>query len=107
MNILDYEKLNLKQTYSEKDKFTLERYAQFCKHYTQSNNPSILDIGCNTGRGGNILKDKFPNSKLYGLDVVKKRVEDICEGIYDDIFNTSAVSIPLTCDCLDLIVAGE
>jgi ubiquinone/menaquinone biosynthesis C-methylase UbiE len=107
MHISDYEKLNLKQGNSEIDSFTLERYVQFCKHYTQSNNPSILDIGCNTGRGGKILRDRFPKARIHGLDVVVKRVEDISEGIYDDVFYTSAANIPLAADCLDFIVAGE
>jgi ubiquinone/menaquinone biosynthesis C-methylase UbiE len=107
MNITEYEKLNSRQINSVADKFTLERYAQFCNHFNQSDNPIILDIGCNTGRGGKILKDNFPKSKIYGIDVVENRLEYIPEGIYDELFYMSATNIPLSSEFLDLIVAGE
>ena len=56
----NYEAINLLQPESEHDPFTVERYHQFFKHFpvvTQT----VLDIGCNTGRGGKVLKELNPN----------------------------------------------
>ena len=62
----DYEN-NLNQTWSEDDPFTLNRYLQFSKFIKDGN--YVLDIGCNTVRGGGVLKNIFPNLKLYGIDL--------------------------------------
>ncbi len=108
MESIKYEQLNVKQTHSEVDHFTVERYSQFCQHYPDSKiPPAILDIGCNTGRGGQVLRSRFPDSKLYGLEVVESRVGAIPKGIYVDVFYTSATHIPLPSASLGLIVAGE
>ncbi len=49
---MNYSFINEKQTISEKDTFTTKRYQQFSKFIDSSNRCiSILDIGCNTGRG--------------------------------------------------------
>lgn len=46
----DYEALNAAQTASETFSFTAYRYAQFARHLGSA--MRILDVGCNTGRGG-------------------------------------------------------
>jgi len=33
---------------------------------------SILDIGCGTGKALEIMKNKFPNARIYGIDLSKK-----------------------------------
>jgi hypothetical protein len=47
MNLYD---LNKAQIWSENDPFTLNRYLQFSRFIKNGN--YVLDIGCNTGRGG-------------------------------------------------------
>ena len=52
MNIKQsYEQLNTLQQSSEIDPFTIERYNQFFKHLPKTTK-TLLDVGCNTGRGG-------------------------------------------------------
>ncbi len=79
----DYESLNLLQPESERDPFTEGRYRQFFKHLP-TGTQSVLDIGCNTGRGGVILKSLDPGIKLYGLDAVKDRLDRLHKDVYED-----------------------
>ena len=51
----NYEKVNVLQVESEVDSFTEDRYRQFYKNFPV-NVDNVLDIGCNTGRGGNNFK---------------------------------------------------
>ena len=98
-------KENLKQSWSEVDPFTLERYKQFCTYL--SNGQSVLDIGCNTGRGGVVLKSTFSDLKLYGIDLIQERADKIPLGIYENVFVDSIVTA--NCEGLkfDRIIAGE
>lgn len=58
--MVDYVSLNAEQTHSEKDPFTHYRYRQFYRHFSKRaygcDTKTIIDIGCNTGGGGEILK---------------------------------------------------
>ena len=60
--------LNRAQIVSEEDAYTVHRYRQFVTHLP-SNIQSVLDVGCNTGRGGRVIKDKahpvVPGSSTY------------------------------------------
>ena len=60
--------INKSEIFSEIDTFTMERYKQFSKYIF--NKQTVLDVGCNTGRGGKILRENFPESKIYGIDLV-------------------------------------
>ena len=52
MNIKQsYEQLNTLHSYSEIEPFTIQRYHQFFK-YLPKTTKILLDVGCNTGRGG-------------------------------------------------------
>lgn len=102
----DYEELNIKQTSSEIDPFTLERYKQFYK-FMPNNTKYILDIGCNTGRGGKVLKEKNNNLIISGLDVVKDRLDRLPKDVYQNNIYGPSTQIP-TEDCsYDAVVAGE
>ncbi|MBS3026828.1 MAG: hypothetical protein HCA25_06995 [Dolichospermum sp. DET50] len=48
-----YKELNASQECSESDTFTCDRYRQFF-HHIPIHIKNVLDIGCNTGRGGKL-----------------------------------------------------
>ena len=97
--------INLKQVWSEVDSFTTDRYLHFSKYIKDRN--SVLDIGCNTGRGGEVLKKIFPNLKLYGIDLIKERIDKISTGVYHELFNESIITSNCKGYKFDFIVAGE
>ncbi len=68
---------------------------------------SILDIGCNTGRGGQVLRRSFPQANLIGIDVVENRLKSIPKGLYNSLLSESITSISLPTASLDFILAGE
>ena len=102
----DLIEFNQTQDYSEADNFTLERYAQFLRHFPV-NTQDILDIGCNTGRGGQVLKSQNSSFRITGLDCVRDRLEKIPPGIYEETVCGFADEIALSSGSFDVIVAGE
>jgi hypothetical protein len=50
---------NRSQEVSESDSFTADRYRQFYRHLPV-HAKTVLDVGCNTGRGGAVLKTCNP-----------------------------------------------
>ena len=74
--------LNRAQTGSEHDTFTPFRYRQFVRLLGASHE-RILDVGCNTGVGGAVLRSAFPESILDGVDLVPERFRRIPPGTYD------------------------
>ena len=61
-----------------------ELYSKFLKDRTQpsidlanritlDNPQSIIDIGCGPGNSTRVLKDKFPNARVIGVDSSKDR----------------------------------
>lgn len=96
---------NRSQTVSEIDNFTLERYKQFSTYF--QNGMRILDIGCNTGRGGVVIKNLFPQTKLYGIDMVKERIAKIPQGIYEEVYDKSITDWDAAALKFDRIIAGE
>jgi SAM-dependent methyltransferase len=103
--IMNYEKLNLQQPESEEDPFTEERYRQFHK-YLPENTLTILDIGCNTGRGGAMLKLLNPELKIHGLDIVQARLDRLPDA-YTFRTCSSSTSINAPDNHYDAIVSGE
>lgn len=106
MKISQYAEINKQQATAEVDTFTTKRYAQFFKHFNRGDR-HVLDIGCNTGRGGQILKTANPQLRLTGLDVVEERLDKIPSGIYERLMLSSADSIDAPDNTYDDIVAGE
>ena len=105
MNV-DYVRLNKLQSISESDTFTAERYAQFHKYFDTAAK-KILDVGCNTGRGGKILKAKNKNLEIFGLDCVQERLEQLPEHIYTGYSCSFSNNIDSPDDTYDVVVAGE
>lgn len=106
MKITQYAEINKQQVTAEVDTFTTKRYAQFFRHFDRADR-HVLDIGCNTGRGGQILKTANPQLRLTGLDVVEERLDKIPTGIYERLILSSADSIDVPDNTYDDIVAGE
>jgi 2-polyprenyl-3-methyl-5-hydroxy-6-metoxy-1,4-benzoquinol methylase len=102
----DLRAVNRDQSLSEADDFTEERYAQFVRHLP-SNVKAILDVGCNTGRGGAVLRRLLPTVRIDGLDCVQERLYAIADDIYDSRICSFATAIDLESASYDAIVAGE
>lgn len=100
-----YETQNILQHVSVTDTFTLERYEQFY-HFFPKGTRSVLDIGCNTGRGGVKLKEKDGALKIYGLDCVQERLDELPDAYSEGVYGLST-EIPKNDCSFDVIVAGE
>ncbi len=100
-----YETQNLKQEGATTDPFTVERYAQFSRHFP-STARSVLDVGCSDGRGGVRLKELRPDIALSGLDCVESRLADLPPAYENHILGLST-KIPADDLTFDVIVAGE
>src|SRR5208282_163503 len=98
--------LNRGQSLSEADDFTEERYAQFVRHLPP-HAKAVLDVGCNTGRGGAVLRRLLPTMKIDGLDCVQERLDGIADDIYDRLICSFANAIDMKSGSYDAIVAGE
>jgi len=102
----DYEAINLLQPKSEYDPFTEERYRQFFRFFPQGSQ-TVLDIGCNTGRGGKVLKELDSNLRIHGLDAVKDRLDRLPMDVYESGIHGFSTRIPSDDSSYDVIVAGE
>ena len=98
--------VNRRQVHSESDPFTIDRYRQFASHLPKGT-LCILDCGCNTGRGGDVLRQEIPNAKLWGIDLLPERIDQIPDGIYEKAMAISSVSLPFADNFFDAIVSGE
>jgi ubiquinone/menaquinone biosynthesis C-methylase UbiE len=108
MNELMQEKYvtqNLAQESSETDPFTLERYGQFHRFMPESAR-LILDVGANTGRGGQQLAELDPNYQLVALDCVQSRL-DVLPKCYARAICCLANNMPAKDQSFDAVVAGE
>ena len=97
---------NRGQSSSEVDDFTKERYGQFVRHLSP-NAKAVLDVGCNTGRGGAVLRRLLPGLKIDGLDCVQERLDAIADEIYDRRICSFTNAVDLESGSYDAIVAGE
>ena len=101
----DYEGLNTAQTASETDSFTPARYSQFARHLEGATR--ILDVGCNTGRGGRVLRQANPSAHIEGLEMLAARAALVPAGTYDAVWVGDLATI---CDAgkrFDALVMGE
>lgn len=98
--------LNRAQAVSESDVFTEQRYRQFYSHF-RDGDITVLDVGCNTGRGGSILKKMRPELKITGIDCVSERLRSANEKSYDACLCCFADNVPFPDYSFDAIVGGE
>ena len=102
---IDYEALNSGENWHLTDSFTETRYRQMSK-FAPNNVKVALDIGIGSGKGGVILKQTFPEIRVFGLEAVKART--LNESLaYEEVFYSSSQSFPFANDFFDFIVAGE
>ena len=108
MSNINYSQINILQTRSETDSGTVYRYKQFYANMEKKNdNLVILDVGCNTGRGGEVLKCLLNNKYLlFGVDCVEECLKKASK-IYNAVLNCYSTAIPLSNESIDCILAGE
>ncbi|MDR3751691.1 MAG: class I SAM-dependent methyltransferase [Terracidiphilus sp.] len=108
MSFKDAEIVDLNRGYLDNiwDDFTSERYAQFVKHFP-SHTRDVLDIGCNAGRGGQIVKSMMPSAQIVGLDCVSERLQQLDPSVYRSTICGFADNIDSPSNSFDAIVAGE
>jgi 2-polyprenyl-3-methyl-5-hydroxy-6-metoxy-1,4-benzoquinol methylase len=97
--------VNKDQIASEIDSFSEERYLLFDRHLDQSC-IKILDFGCNTGRGGTVLKKKNNRRIIIGADIVSERLQKV-PADYHQIIDLTKNNLEDVVDNVDAIVAGE
>lgn len=97
---------NRSQRGSETDSFTPERYRQMHAHFPKAAK-KILDVGCNTGRGGIVLKGINPEYELTGLDCVPERLAALDKQVYQQTICGFSTDIPVGNKSFDAIVGGE
>lgn len=98
--------INKQQIISESDTFTPLRYRLFLK-YLYPSHKTLLDFGCNTGRGGVVLKSFRSDLILTGADIVSERLESIPTNIYYEIVDLSLSPFSDIISNFDAIVSGE
>jgi len=104
MEEIDRLKINVNQIWSESDPYTVERYIQISKYCSEGN--LILEIGCNTGRGGAVLKSEIQKIDIIGLDIIQDRLNKIQSGIYNSLVCKSIHEFDSDLK-FDRIIAGE
>lgn len=103
---MDHATLNQLQSGSETDPYTESRYRQFAQ-LLPAGAVKVLDVGCNTGRGGAVLKQCRPELLLYGLDLLQSRLDRLPRDVYAGTVCGSATQVPDEDETYDAIVAGE
>lgn len=99
-----YEK-NVLQTESETDSFTPDRYRQFAAYLRPTD--VVLDIGCNTGRGGLALISARPGLVIDGLEMLSERRAAIPGGVYRDVYGDMAEVMSHEHGLYDAALLGE
>lgn len=97
---------NRAQEQSEGDTFTEERYRQMYRQFPPQT-VDIMDVGCNTGRGGAILHELNPRLRIVGLDCVSERIARLNPNHYCDSVLGFSTSIDRPDKSFDAIVGGE
>lgn len=101
----NYEFLNSQEEHHLNDSFTISRYIQMAR-FGKSDISNILDFGIGSGQGGVILRCKFPEAHIIGIDAVKTRADKF-NNAYDKVVYSSTQILPFKDNSFDLIVAGE
>lgn len=89
----------------EDDPFAEDRYRQLFRHLPRGTD-TVLDVGCNDGRGGQILSELNPALTIVGLDCVQAKL-DALPGCYKRRIYGLSNQMPVEDGAFDVILAGE
>jgi ubiquinone/menaquinone biosynthesis C-methylase UbiE len=104
----NYAKINEGYDVREVDSFTPKRYRQFFRHLAlKGEETTIIDVGCNSGVGGQVLKELDPQIQLFGLDCVPTNLEKLPQNVYSQRICSDSTTIPLADNSIQRIVSGE
>src|ERR1700722_6343231 len=103
----ELEHLNREQSHSETDPFTERRYRQFARHLGTAFTGQVLDVGCNTGRGGQAFLRDAPGVVLDGVELVPDRIARIPEGVYRTVYRGLLEDLPPGVGSYDALLMGE
>ena len=103
----ELEQINRAQTASEVDRFTEGRYRQFARHLGSSFTGQVLDVGCNTGRGGQAFLAAASKVTLDGVELLADRIERIPDGVYRKVFKGLLADVPAEAGPYDALLMGE
>ena len=102
----DYEAVNVALTASETDFSTsLYRHAQFARHFGSA--MRILDVGCNNGRGGVVLRQAKPSAHIEGLEMLAARAALVSAGVYEAVMVGHPATIVGARAQFDALVRGS
>jgi len=103
---MDHATLNQLREGSETDPFTEPRYAQFAE-LLPPESLKILDVGCNTGRGGAVLRRLRRNTQALAHNMRQFRLDRLSRDIYSGTMAGSSAQTPSEDETLNAVVAGE
>ena len=103
----ELERINRAQTASEVDRFTEGRYRQFARHLGSGFTGQALDVGCNTGRGGQAFLTAATKVTLDGVELLPDRIERIPAGVYRKVFKGLLGDVPGEAGPYDVLLMGE
>jgi SAM-dependent methyltransferase len=103
----ELEQINRAHTASEVDRFSEGRYLQFARHVARDFTGQVLDVGCNTGRGGQAFLTAAPKVTLDGVELLADRVERIPAGIYRKVYTGLLDDMPCDAGPYDVLLMGE
>jgi len=101
------ERINRAQTASEVDRFSEGRYRQFARHMGSGFTGRALDVGCNTGRGGQAFRTAASNVTLDGVELLADRIERIPAGVYRKVYRGLLGDMPADAGPYDVLLMGE
>ncbi len=103
----DIERFNREQAESEADRFTEGRYRQFARHLGSGFTGAVLDVGCNTGRGGRAFRAAVPTVTVDGVELLQDRIDRIPAGIYRKVYQGLLADVPGEAGPYDALLLGE
>lgn len=103
----ELEQINRNQSQSEVDPFTQGRYRQFARYLGKGFAGQTLDVGCNTGRGGQAFLAAASSTVLDGVELLADRIERIPVGVYRKVYRGLLGDLPREDNSYEALLMGE